>query len=142
MRSSGFSLTGTLIRFTGERRVAKLSKPEERQRSPRMTPLEAAIPGPRQNLWPGLGYPSAVALERVTVYLDADAGVLASPTSLVSPANRERKRAAEPTRTADPISLRVRGQWLLSVARACKSRIDKRFIVPSFARYCRVLRPG
>src|SRR5215208_3887656 len=31
------------------------------------------------NLWPGLGYPSAVALERVAVYLDADAGVLRDP---------------------------------------------------------------
>jgi hypothetical protein len=66
-------------RFTGERRVAKLSKPEERQRSPRMTPLAAAVPGPRRNLFPELGYPSAVAFERVAVYLDTDAGVLRDP---------------------------------------------------------------
>ena len=41
-----------------------------------MTPLAAAVPGPRRKLFPGLGSPSAVALERVAVYLDADAGVL------------------------------------------------------------------
>jgi hypothetical protein len=66
----------TLIRFTSDRRVAKLSKPEERWSSLRMITLAAAVPGPRQNLWPGLGYPSAVALEHVTIHLDADAGVL------------------------------------------------------------------
>src|SRR5215211_5815836 len=37
------------------------------------------VPGPRRNLWPGLGYPSAVALERGAVYLDTDAGVLRDP---------------------------------------------------------------
>src|SRR5215207_4630800 len=74
MRSSGFSCTGTLICFTVDRRVAKLWKPEERQRSSRMMPLAAAVPSPRRKLFPGLGYPSAVALERVAVYLDADAG--------------------------------------------------------------------
>ena len=79
MRSSGFSSTGTLIRFTGDRSIAELSKPEERQRSPRMMPMAAAVPNPRRNLWPGLGFPSAVALERVAVYLDADAGVLRNP---------------------------------------------------------------
>src|SRR5215207_7201347 len=79
MRSSGFSCTGTLICFTVDRRVAKLWKPEERQRSPRMMPLAAAVPSPRRKLFPGLGYPSAVALERVAVYLDADAGVLRDP---------------------------------------------------------------
>ena len=52
------------------------------------------------------------------------------------------KRADERTRTADLTSLRVCGQWLLSVAQTCNSRINKRFFFPSFARYCRVLRPG
>jgi hypothetical protein len=31
---------------------------------------------------------------------------------------------------------------LLGVAQVCESRINKRFIVPSIARYCSVLRPG
>jgi hypothetical protein len=31
---------------------------------------------------------------------------------------------------------------LLSVARACKYRIDKGFSVPCLAHYCGVLRPG
>src|SRR5918993_4619592 len=44
-----------------------------------MTPLAAAVSGPRRNLFPGLGYPSAVAFERVAVYLYADAGVLRDP---------------------------------------------------------------
>jgi hypothetical protein len=35
-------LTGTLTRVTGDRRVAKLSKPEEQRRS-RMMPLPAAF---------------------------------------------------------------------------------------------------
>jgi hypothetical protein len=100
MRSSGFSLMGTLIRFTGERRVAKLSKPEERQRSPRMTPLETAIPGPRRNLWPGLGYPSAIALERVTVYLDADAGVLPPQLLWFLP---QIAKGREPTSRLEPL---------------------------------------
>jgi hypothetical protein len=38
--------------------------------------------------------------------------------------------------------LRVRGQWLLSVAGICISRISKRIFVPSFAHHCRVLRAG
>jgi len=53
-----------------------------------------------------------------------------------------KKRADERTRTADLISLRVCGQWLLSVAQARKSRIDKGFSVPCVADYCRVLRAG
>ena len=50
----------------------------------------------------------------------------------------------EPTSGLEPLScsLRVCGQWLLSVAQNCKSRISKRFIVPSIAHYCRVLRSG
>src|SRR5215203_2518565 len=52
------------------------------------------------------------------------------------------QRADERTRTADLFSLRVCGQWLLSVAGACKSCISKRSFVPSIAHYCRVLRAG
>jgi hypothetical protein len=51
-------------------------------------------------------------------------------------------RADERTRAADLLQLRVYGQWLLSVAEVCKPRIDKGFLVPSIAHYCRVLRPG
>jgi len=40
------------------------------------------------------------------------------------------------------LQLRVRGQWLLSVAEACKSCIDNGFSVPCIAHYCRELRPG
>jgi hypothetical protein len=39
----------TLIRFTGDRGVAKLSRLEDQQKPPRMMPLAAAVPGPRQN---------------------------------------------------------------------------------------------
>jgi hypothetical protein len=53
-----------------------------------------------------------------------------------------KKRADERTRTADLISLRVCGQWLLGVAHACKSRINRRSLVLSVARYCRALRLG
>ena len=49
--SAGKARLLTLIRFTGDRRVAKLSKAEQRQRSPRMMPLAAAVPGPRRILW-------------------------------------------------------------------------------------------
>jgi hypothetical protein len=52
------------------------------------------------------------------------------------------ERADERTRTADLISLRVRGQRLLSVALACNRRISKRFSVPCIAHYCTVLRAG
>src|SRR5215208_4947047 len=52
------------------------------------------------------------------------------------------QRADERTRTADLISLGVRGQRLPSVARVCKFRIGKGFSVPCIAHYCRVLRPG
>jgi hypothetical protein len=55
---------------------------------------------------------------------------------------QEKQRADERTRTADLVSLRVCGQRLLSVAEGCKSRISKRFFVPSIAHDCRVLRPG
>src|SRR5215204_5967152 len=50
----------------------------------------------------------------------------------------------EPTSGLEPLtcSLRVCGQWLLSVARVCRSRINKGFSVPSIAQYCRALRPG
>jgi hypothetical protein len=50
-----------------------------------------------------------------------------------------KKRAEERTRTAHLSTLRVRGQWLLSVARLCKSRIDKGFTftaLPTIAGYC------
>jgi hypothetical protein len=50
-------------------------------------------------------------------------------------------RADERTRTAD-LLLGVCGQWLLSVAGVCKSRLSKRLRVPSVARYCRALRAG
>ena len=52
------------------------------------------------------------------------------------------RRADERTRTADLPSLRVRGQWLLSVAGVCKSRLGKGFSVPWLACNCRVLRAG
>ncbi len=50
----------------------------------------------------------------------------------------------EPTSGLEPptYSLRVRGQGLLGVALACKSRISKQFLVPCIAHYCRVLRAG
>jgi hypothetical protein len=50
----------------------------------------------------------------------------------------------EPTSGLEPLtcSLRVCGQWLLRVARACKFRISKPFLVPWLARYCRALRAG
>ena len=53
-----------------------------------------------------------------------------------------KKRADERTRTADLISLGVCSLWLLSVPQDCESRMNERFIVPSIAQYCRVLRPG
>jgi hypothetical protein len=40
------------------------------------------------------------------------------------------------------LQLRVCGRVFLDVAHACISRINKRFIVPWFAHYCRKLRPG
>ena len=49
--SAGKAILLTLIRFTGDRRVAKPSMPEERQRSPWMMPLATAVPGPRRMLW-------------------------------------------------------------------------------------------
>src|SRR5215208_3198430 len=50
----------------------------------------------------------------------------------------------EPTSGLEPLtcSLRVCGQWLLGVARDCKSCINRRSLVPSVARYFRRLRPG
>src|SRR5215213_3781521 len=48
-------------------------------------------------------------------------------------------RADERTRPADLISLPVRGQWLLGVARFCKFRICKVFSVPCVAHDCWVL---
>jgi hypothetical protein len=60
----------------------------------------------------------------------------------VSPANPHKIR--EPTSGLEPLtcSLRVCGQWLLSVAQACKSLIGEGFSIPSIARYCRELHPG
>src|SRR5919107_1284407 len=58
------------------------------------------------------------------------------------PAHRNKERADERTRTADLISLRVCGQWLLDVAQDCIFSIGKECLVPSIAHYCRVLRPG
>jgi hypothetical protein len=55
--------------------------------------------------------------------------------------NQEEKANGR-TRTADLISLRVCGQWLLSVAEDCKARISKGVSILSIAHYCRVLRPG
>jgi hypothetical protein len=49
-------------------------------------------------------------------------------------------RANERTRTADLISSRVCGQWLLGVAGVCKSRILKGFFLPRLAVRCTVLR--
>ncbi len=52
------------------------------------------------------------------------------------------KRTDERTRIADLPSLRVRVQWLLSFAEDCKTRITRRFLIPSIAHHCRVLRAG
>jgi hypothetical protein len=49
------------------------------------------------------------------------------------------ERADERTRTAYPCSLRVRGQWLPSVAQACRTRKGKGSSVPCVAHngtYC------
>jgi hypothetical protein len=49
------------------------------------------------------------------------------------------ERADERTRTAHLLQLRVRGPWLLGVARAWESRIDDGFCVPyhaPIAEYC------
>jgi hypothetical protein len=53
-------------------------------------------------------------------------------------------RKNEPTSGLEPLtcSLRVCGQWLLSVAGVCKFRISKEFCVLPIARYCTVLRAG
>ena len=50
----------------------------------------------------------------------------------------------EPTSGLEPLtcSLRVCGQWLPSVARACESRINKGFFVLCLAHHCRVLHAG
>jgi hypothetical protein len=54
------------------------------------------------------------------------------------------RKNREPTSGLEPLScsLRVCGQWLLSVAGVCISRITTRFFVPSIAYYCRGLHPG
>src|SRR5215208_3977271 len=49
-------------------------------------------------------------------------------------------RADERTRTADLISSRMCGRAYLSIAGDSECRIDKRFLVPLVARYCRGLR--
>jgi hypothetical protein len=51
-------------------------------------------------------------------------------------------RADERTRSADPCSLRMRGQTFLGIAGVCKSHIEKRLCVLCIAHYCRVLRAG
>jgi hypothetical protein len=67
-------------------------------------------------------------------------GILGAPRS--SCKLGEKRRADERTRTADLISLRVCGQWLLGVAEDCKTRISKRLLVLAIAHNCTVLRPG
>src|SRR5215203_2261136 len=62
--------------------------------------LAAAVPGRPRNLWPGLGYRSAVAIERVAVYFDADAGfcgmlTLPSDMRTASPIRSWRKGCEE-----------------------------------------------
>src|SRR5918993_3694255 len=54
------------------------------------------------------------------------------------------RRKGELTSGLEPLtcSLRVCGQWLMSVAQACKLRIGKGVSVPCVAHHCRVLRPG
>jgi hypothetical protein len=47
--------------------------------------------------------------------------------------SKGKMRADERTRTADLISLRVRGQWLLGVAQDCNPRIDNGSFVPYMA---------
>ena len=59
----------------------------------------------------------------------------------VLPANQRFLRADERTRTAF-LLITMCGQWLLSIARVCNSRIDKGFSVPYIAYYCRALRAG
>jgi len=58
------------------------------------------------------------------------------PTSAMQRMIEVRLRADERTRTAHLLQLRVRGQWLLSVAQVCESRRSKRLLVPSIAWYC------
>jgi hypothetical protein len=53
-----------------------------------------------------------------------------------------KRRADERIRTADLISLRVRGQWLLSVAGICNHHLGKGFSVPCIVYYCKALRAG
>jgi len=54
------------------------------------------------------------------------------------------QKKREPTSGLEPLpcSLRVCGQELLRVARACKFRIDKGFSVPCIAHHCRILHSG
>jgi hypothetical protein len=58
----------------------------------------------------------------------------------VLPANHDKKRADERTRTADLISLRVISQALQGFAALCKPRVCKRFSLPSLAQCCTALR--
>jgi hypothetical protein len=51
-----------------------------------------------------------------------------------------KRRADERTRTADLLQLRVIGQWLLRVARVCKSRISKPVSIFWLAARCPVFR--
>jgi hypothetical protein len=54
---------------------------------------------------------------------------------------RQKESRRGDLRTAYLPSLRVCGQWLLSIAWDCKSPINNGFSVPCLAHYCRVLRP-
>src|SRR5919112_34112 len=63
---------------------------------------------------------------------------MASPW--VFPANRQKKRADERTRTAYPCSLRVISQGLQGVAQACRLRLDKLVSFLCLALCCTVWR--
>jgi len=54
----------------------------------------------------------------------------------VSGLSMDKKRADERTRTADLISLRVRFEAFLGIARTCKTRLDKLDSFHSFAYHC------
>jgi hypothetical protein len=72
-------------------------------------------------------------------YVSTGLGAETSVHCGILPANQHFLRADEWTRTAYPCSLRVCGQWLLRVALACKSRINRRLLFPrllTIAGYC------
>src|SRR5215213_6947079 len=68
-------------------------------------------------------------------------GCSASPHVLPSKQHFLESRRADSNRLP-LLQLRVCGQWLLSVAWVCKSRMDSGFSVPCLAHYCRALRSG